>query len=230
MTLMTINPALRADNWRDRAACIGQADVFLPRDERYANPAKARRICGGCPVREACLAAAMEEEEKSDQYRRAGIRGGLDPLERAALAGCVQKKVATEQPMPEERGDYAELERVLREGKVSDTAAAASLGFSRSTVSAFRRELGIPAFLDRLTPQAAFDRGAHPVAGGHVEWGTRGRQVSVHGRTYDLPRLAFLLGHGREAEGSVKVTCGHVGCLAWQHLADRAIRHAERDA
>lgn len=45
---------------------------------RIANQ-EAKHICGLCPVRNACLAQALENNEQH------GIWGGLDPDERAAL-------------------------------------------------------------------------------------------------------------------------------------------------
>ncbi|MCX5112182.1 WhiB family transcriptional regulator [Streptomyces sp. NBC_00378] len=83
--------------WADHAACRGHADVFLPpRTETDAAPGLARQICESCPVRRACLVTAMEEEGSADQYRRAGVRGGLTPVERAHLARRMRKKAAEE--------------------------------------------------------------------------------------------------------------------------------------
>ncbi|MFF8716203.1 WhiB family transcriptional regulator [Streptomyces sp. NPDC015184] len=77
----------RPRDWADEAACRGYADVFLPpRTEANASPGLAREICAGCLVIEECLIAAMQEEGGADQYRRAGVRGGLTPVERAHLA------------------------------------------------------------------------------------------------------------------------------------------------
>ncbi len=219
-------------DWRHHAACIGQGNVFLPRDERYTDEARARDICGGCPVRSECLGAALDEEGTADQYRRAGIRGGLNPLERAQLVGCVQHTPSADRVTVEDQASFAALEQILREGELSDTAAALAVGIPRSTVSAFRQELGLPPLHKRVTPQTAFNRHAVAVEDGHVDW-TRPsvrRQVSVRGRYYDVAQLAFLVGHGREAEGHVKRSCDRPGCVAWQHLTDRQIRNARANA
>ncbi|MCP3817804.1 WhiB family transcriptional regulator [Streptomyces sp. A3M-1-3] len=73
------------DDWRTLAACAGMAELFIPRDERNADSSEPKRICRGCPVKTTCLTEAMKEEKGADQHRRAGVRGGLNPAERAAL-------------------------------------------------------------------------------------------------------------------------------------------------
>lgn len=45
---------------------------------------RARRLCRGCPVRAACLRAALTAEAAS-RYTPAGIYGGYAPWERAAI-------------------------------------------------------------------------------------------------------------------------------------------------
>ncbi|MFJ7306079.1 WhiB family transcriptional regulator [Streptomyces sp. NPDC099088] len=77
---------LRADtdDWQARAACASplvSPEIFFPpawpapRD--WARQAKA--VCAGCPVMRQCLRAALMQEEK------AGVWGGMRPLERRAL-------------------------------------------------------------------------------------------------------------------------------------------------
>lgn len=80
-------PADPGDPWQDRALCAlldpEDADrFFFPKPSTSAAPAK--RVCDACPVREACLEAAMDEE-KAESYRH-GVRGGLSARERRALA------------------------------------------------------------------------------------------------------------------------------------------------
>ena len=48
-----------------------------PRDRRYAVG-----VCGGCPVREACLRMALDAERGTGVYERHGVFGGLTPIER----------------------------------------------------------------------------------------------------------------------------------------------------
>ena len=64
--------------WRQRAACRGAApDTFYPVSEEDAEEAKA--ICGGCPVREACLEHALAHRERD------GVWGGATERERRRL-------------------------------------------------------------------------------------------------------------------------------------------------
>jgi WhiB family redox-sensing transcriptional regulator len=72
--------------WQVRAACRGpQAAAFFPpasferKDEKEAREARAKAICAGCPVREACLEYALRIREPH------GIWGGLNEGERKQL-------------------------------------------------------------------------------------------------------------------------------------------------
>jgi len=47
---------------------------------------RARRLCGGCPVQDKCLEAALAAEAAS-KYTPAGIYGGHAPWERKAMLG-----------------------------------------------------------------------------------------------------------------------------------------------
>lgn len=51
-----------------------------PRDRSYAVG-----VCGGCPVREACLRMALDAERGTGVYERHGVFGGLTPIERFRL-------------------------------------------------------------------------------------------------------------------------------------------------
>lgn len=71
-------------SWRDRAACNdADPEAFFPPDSYGPKPkgwdAEARRLCGACPVKAECLAAAIDEDD------RHAIRGGLSIEERVAL-------------------------------------------------------------------------------------------------------------------------------------------------
>ena len=76
-------------NWRSEAACSGYpTDLFYP-DERPKNMGRngtdwdsCREICKRCPVRFECLEAALVEEQGLGRDIRAGMRGGLTPVER----------------------------------------------------------------------------------------------------------------------------------------------------
>ena len=70
-------------SWQSQAACRGaDANLFFPphhqekKDERDVRESQAKAVCGRCPVREACLAFALETREPH------GIWGGLNELER----------------------------------------------------------------------------------------------------------------------------------------------------
>jgi len=69
------------EDWHLYARCLNVGDTelfFKPSKER-----NAKRLCKECPVVEACLTAALREE---DGYAyRYGVRGGLNPIERRNL-------------------------------------------------------------------------------------------------------------------------------------------------
>lgn len=73
-------------SWRDRAACIGNDDLFYsaedePKGERRLKEKKAKSICVTCPVLDTCRQFAMEEKELY------GVWGGLTESERHKIAG-----------------------------------------------------------------------------------------------------------------------------------------------
>ncbi|GGJ81742.1 hypothetical protein GCM10011583_11490 [Streptomyces camponoticapitis] len=77
--------------WIPEAACIGpdRDNWFQERSvtvDAIAATLYARRVCENCPVREACLDAALAEEGGCGRDSRHGIRGGLDGDERHTLA------------------------------------------------------------------------------------------------------------------------------------------------
>lgn len=68
------------------ALCKGVATgVFFPDPQDADAAAEAKEFCTHCPVRLACLAAAMEAEGSALTRDRYGIHGGLDPAERYSL-------------------------------------------------------------------------------------------------------------------------------------------------
>lgn len=70
----------QAVDWRDFAVCKADADAMFP-DNNETGIAKAKKNCGACTVRLACLRDAILTSD--DQY---GIRGGLKPDERRQVA------------------------------------------------------------------------------------------------------------------------------------------------
>ena len=81
---MALHPVDEA--WQREAACRGPESVLFfpppssePRSERDVRELRAKAICGGCPVRLACLKYALEIQEPH------GIWGGLTEHERRVL-------------------------------------------------------------------------------------------------------------------------------------------------
>ena len=70
------------EEWRGRAAC-GEVDtgLFFPIGQAgaLAQVAEAKRICGGCQVRDACLEFAIATNQ---EY---GVWGGADEEERRSI-------------------------------------------------------------------------------------------------------------------------------------------------
>lgn len=89
----TINEPLA---WQRRAACTRPGvdpERFFP--DKGGSTAAAKWICRRvCPVREACLAYALEHRIED------GIWGGLSPLEREPLLPKVVKSRAPKRPRP----------------------------------------------------------------------------------------------------------------------------------
>jgi WhiB family redox-sensing transcriptional regulator len=64
--------------WQQEALCAQTgADFFFP--EPGSSVREAKRICGMCPIRAACLTYALEHDE------RFGVWGGLSEKERLEL-------------------------------------------------------------------------------------------------------------------------------------------------
>ena len=87
------------EDWRLDAACRDwdhglQGDPWHPNSELPNAYDDARRICGGCPVAEACLQAAFDTESRSDAAIRYGMFGGKTPAERAAALRKQRRRVA----------------------------------------------------------------------------------------------------------------------------------------
>jgi WhiB family redox-sensing transcriptional regulator len=74
-----VNP-VQAAEWEEQALCrtVEDQTVFFP-EHGNRSPAKAKAICRRCPVRDECLSAAFENDE------RFGIWGGLTEKERRKL-------------------------------------------------------------------------------------------------------------------------------------------------
>lgn len=77
--------------WMDDAACQGMGDyLFFPeggpgvdgRNHKKELTEMAKKLCASCPVRQICLDAALERDE------REGIWGGLTGLQRARITNA----------------------------------------------------------------------------------------------------------------------------------------------
>ena len=77
--------------WMDDAECRGEdTELFFPighRGESTAQIKAAKAVCSRCPVREACLGAALGRREKH------GIWGGLTDDERVRLLRNDRRRV-----------------------------------------------------------------------------------------------------------------------------------------
>ncbi|WP_405676736.1 WhiB family transcriptional regulator [Streptomyces sp. NBC_01511] len=76
------------------------------------------------------------------------------------------------------------------------------------------------------TLRDAYERRVVPGEDGHVKWNRRTTSVTFQGKFYSAMALAFTVGHGRAPDGLVRAACGVRGCVAPEHLVDRAMRKA----
>jgi WhiB family redox-sensing transcriptional regulator len=72
--------------WADGAICAQVDPNLFFTDTPGGSTAAGRRICAGCPAREACLEAALAEEHGLPADKRYGIRGALGPDARWAIS------------------------------------------------------------------------------------------------------------------------------------------------
>lgn len=103
--------------WASRAACRGE-DLNLFFTEDKLKVARAKRICGRCPVHEECLAEALRAEDGS----RYGISGGLTPAERAELVDGPRRTGRR----PAECGTRSAYARHVKKGEPIDDACRAA--------------------------------------------------------------------------------------------------------
>jgi len=66
--------------WHERGACRGlDASIFYPDPDDEHQTARAKAVCSGCDVREACLEHALTWREHT------GVWGGATELERRRI-------------------------------------------------------------------------------------------------------------------------------------------------
>jgi len=75
--------------WDEQGLCVTEPGNWFPDPSQAAHSTAEKAVCGRCPVREACLAYALDARELW------GIWGGLDPEERLALVRRLTTTVTT---------------------------------------------------------------------------------------------------------------------------------------
>ena len=131
-------------DWRESAFCAGMADTgfatadpFHPKhDDKDSGYEFARSLCGRCPVTAECLEDAMATETGTS---RVGMRGGLTPMQRAALG----RRRGRGTGVPADRAHEARVE--LHSQGLSDAEAARSLGIDPSSYRKWRARHGLAA-------------------------------------------------------------------------------------
>ncbi|MCB5168042.1 WhiB family transcriptional regulator [Streptomyces bambusae] len=218
---MPVLPA--AGEWQQHATCSRQPTLFDSEEPKDVAAAKAH--CRRCPVQDICLRSALAEERNDSQWARFGVRGGLDPVQRAQLAGVTPATDTLENPDTLRAAD-----ELLHAGELSDAAIGRQLGVRKQTIRDRRITLGIPPLAERVaaarTVRRLLSEYAVPAEDGHVLWNRPGFRPEIDGRQYSGPQLAFVAEHGRAPEGKVQAVCGRAGCIAGGHLTDRSLREA----
>ncbi|WP_068922159.1 WhiB family transcriptional regulator [Planobispora rosea] len=127
--------------WQNAAACKGR-DLFFPIEwetpaEKDLREAAAKRICGGCPVRDACLSHAFNKPEKD------GVWGGLTEEER----GDGRRRHARTTPVSMAGAALIrQIEVRRRELGLTQRDASALLGRHDTTLSAWSTGKSSPLF------------------------------------------------------------------------------------
>ena len=121
-------PEMPGDWARDALCAQVGGDEWFP--EKGSSSREARAVCARCPVRNECLAFALEHDE------RFGMWGGLTPRERRRLtkgrpAGPSQRDLTARK-----------IRTLIAQGR-SDPEVAVWLGISDKTVQRIRRDYGI---------------------------------------------------------------------------------------
>ena len=92
--------AFTLDEWRQDAACRGKPTIWWYPDNNAQNALTtqlAKSICAGCPVRDACEAAAANRDEPgiwgglSIKERRKRRRTGSEQIRRLVCKHCRQE-------------------------------------------------------------------------------------------------------------------------------------------
>ncbi|MFD4788279.1 hypothetical protein ACFWN1_14710 [Streptomyces sp. NPDC058459] len=120
----------------------------------------------------------------------------------------------------------------------SDAYVARQLGVDpTATVAPARRALRLPKIKPgpkaAAAPEDLFWERVKRIDDGHMKWtGYRGKTgapgLRYNGCFYTAARVAFRIAQGRDPEGYTLPVCGHDGCVAPDHQADRIIRAEAR--
>lgn len=111
--------------WRAKAACKGSTDMFFPHDRDKSNYTKARKICDGCPVRQECADAGVDEVH--------GMWGGQSPKQRR-----LARRFGSPRPNPDKQTALD----LARKG-MSDRQVEEATGIPRRNVQFWRRSEGM---------------------------------------------------------------------------------------
>ena len=89
----------RADDWRDRAACLTvDPEWFFVDGDKWGkhsdDEARAKAVCDGCPAVAECLKEALAQGDGHS------IRGGLTPNERDRLRRNANRPTRAQRPKP----------------------------------------------------------------------------------------------------------------------------------
>lgn len=143
--------------WVGQAACRdADPELFFPRDESNSARAvaeateEAKTYCRRCPVASACLESQMRYEEENGSLR-SGVFGGLDDLEREALA-------VSRSARPERRTvDVARIAEVIdTDPWATFNDVAKQIGFTRQAVQACLRRAGRHDLIDLIVANGQF--------------------------------------------------------------------------
>ncbi len=114
--------------WMDDALCAQtDPEIFFP--ENGGSTRNAKRICGGCDVREECLQYALRTGQT------VGVWAGLSPQQLRRQPGFVV------QPKP--RVDHVQIAALVAQG-LDDQQVAMQVGCASKTVFLWRKANDIP--------------------------------------------------------------------------------------
>lgn len=161
------------NQWAARAACIGKGDIMFG-----DNPAPAKAICRGCPVKAQCLAFALDGDILD------GVWGAKDAEERTRLCPICRREKEPDELGCSGTHTLERLARLIELEQAGDISVSVSIrstptaptsagciqlrGRSHSSAKAYRQGCRCPAALKALSKE----RAARPVPDGPQEYRT----------------------------------------------------------